>query len=124
MRGPGTITGAFEGDARRQRDDLINQTACTENTERCSIHRLLALPLRMTKAREQCLAVEHYSRVGGEDEIGQAVLWLNQLDAGAAAAKRAAQALPLPYSGAVQHVATLLPSDRIHPGIDAVGDGK
>src|SRR5262245_63661101 len=104
MRAPETITSAFECDAWRQRDDLINQTACTQNTERCSIHRLLAMPLRMTKAREQRLAVAHYSRVGGDNEIRQAVLWLNQLDASAADAKRATSNLTLQYRSAARPI--------------------
>ena len=92
--------------------------------ERRCKDRLLTLPLRMAEAREQRLAVEHYSRVGGEDEIGQAVLRLDQFDTGAAGAERAVQALPLPRGGGVQRVAAFAPGGRIHPGIDAVGDGE
>ena len=124
MRVPEAIAGAFERDARRQGDDLIDQTAPAQDIERRRKDRLLALALRVAEACEQCLAVEHHSGVGGEDEIRQAVLRLEQFDPGAAGAERTEQALPLPHGGGVQHVAAFVPGGRIHPGIDFVGDGE
>src|SRR5262249_37601214 len=124
MRVPEAIAGTFECDARRQRDDLPDQTALAQYIEHRCKDRLLALSLRMAEAREQRLAVEHHSAVGGEDEIGQAVLRVDQFDAGAAGAQSAEQAVPLPHGGGVQHFAALVPSGRIHPGIDAVSDGE
>ena len=67
-----------------------------QRAERGAKHRLLAAPLAMAEARQQRLAVEHDGGVGGEDEIGQVRLRIDQIDLGAGAAQRAVQRRPLP----------------------------
>src|SRR6185503_13063735 len=93
-----------------------------EAAEALRIRRLLELALGMAEATEQCLAVEHYGSVGGEDEIGHAGRRVQLLDGCAMLGEGATQLRPLAHSGGVQRAAAFSPGVRIHPGIDAVGD--
>src|SRR5882724_13719112 len=64
------VTGAFEHDALGQRNHLIDQPASLERAECSGKHRLLALPLRVMKARKQRLAVKNNGGVCREHEVG------------------------------------------------------
>jgi hypothetical protein len=86
--------------------------------------RLLAPPLGMAEAREQGPPVEHDGGVGGEHEIGELGLRRQQLDHRAVRRQNAVIGRPFALGRERQRLAAIGPRGRVHPRIDAVGNGE
>jgi hypothetical protein len=119
---PDAVARAFLIATLGQRLDAVDQAARAQVFENRGERRLLATPLRIAKARQHGLAIEHDSRVGREHHVRLTRRAFHDFNLKSGPAERFPQGVERRHRAPMHATRVASPRPGVHPGIDAVGN--